>query len=902
MNSRGIISVRYMLIIAIGLNLLLAACFNIVPTSPASEQRPQIPARPGTLNGVELEVIIEPRESADIININPKAGPDGTFARGTTATIELLLNPGWEIEQWSGPVYARVGTTAKVNMDQHQTVIVKTRRIDSVAGVPSPDPTATAEPTIVPPKATPTRAPGPTATPSATPIPDPTSEPPTASFTIDVESGIAPLVVRFDNTSEGQISSVEWDFGDGETSTERSPNHRYTIAGAYDLTLNVSGPGGDDASAMVGAIIVESGPAAALEISPSSATLAVQEGTQFMAVARDEFGNVVPGTIAWAIEGEGGSIAENGLFEAETLAGSFADIVSVSFQTDAGELAATASVTVEPGPVARVSMEPTEVTLDIGATQQFSFTAFDEFDNETTDVIAAWTIPPNVGAIDTKGLLTLGTRAGTFPNAIRLETVKGTARASATANLTVLPDPLDTIEVEPSFAVVKEGRTQQFEAIGLDQYGNEIPELAYQWEVTGGKITPEGLFTAEKKPGEYEVSVEATFRGSREFTLIEVMVQISCSNVSEIPRAECEALIALFNATNGTNWTNNFGWVETDTPCSWRGVTCRSGHVTKLRLFDNKLSGSIPAELGNLANLTHLELDRNELTGSVPAELGKLYNLTELRLARNQLSGSIPVELGNLSNLTFLDLGINELTGSIPTELGNLSNLNHLDLFINKLSGGIPTELGNLSNLSLLDLASNQLNGSIPVELGNLSMLTGLGLNGNHLTGNIPTELGNLTDLVHLRIDANQLSGTIPAELGNLSNLRHLDLAENQLSETIPAELGNLSGLRSLNLSVNRLSGSIPVELGNLSNLTLIALDLNQLRGSIPVELGNLSNLTSLFLQGNQLSGPLPQNLTNLNLMDFRFADTNLCEPPDAGSQAWLASIDDLRSTGVICN
>jgi len=59
--------------------------------------------------------------------------------------------------------------------------------------------------------------------------------------------------------------------------------------------------------------------------------------------------------------------------------------------------------------------------------------------------------------------------------------------------------------------------------------------------------------------------------------------------------------------------------------------------------------------------------------------------------------------------------------------------------------------------------------------------------------------------------------------------------------------------------------------------------------------------LTNLNLSSTQLSGQLPQNLTNLNLMRFDFSGTDLCEPPDAGSQAWLASIDDLQSTGVIC-
>ena len=46
-----------------------------------------------------------------------------------------------------------------------------------------------------------------------------------------------------------------------------------------------------------------------------------------------------------------------------------------------------------------------------------------------------------------------------------------------------------------------------------------------------------------------------------------------------------------------------------------------------------------------------------------------------LWLHGNQLTGEIPKELGNLANLTLLFLYGNQLTGEIPKELGNLSNL-----------------------------------------------------------------------------------------------------------------------------------------------------------------------------------------------------------------------------------
>jgi gliding motility-associated-like protein len=48
----------------------------------------------------------------------------------------------------------------------------------------------------------------------------------------------APFVVSFQNTSTGPGQlSYTWDFGDGDTATEASPNHSYTSNGLYSVTL-----------------------------------------------------------------------------------------------------------------------------------------------------------------------------------------------------------------------------------------------------------------------------------------------------------------------------------------------------------------------------------------------------------------------------------------------------------------------------------------------------------------------------------------------------------------------------------------------------------------------------------------------------------------------------------------
>ena len=154
-----------------------------------------------------------------------------------------------------------------------------------------------------------------------------------------------------------------------------------------------------------------------------------------------------------------------------------------------------------------------------------------------------------------------------------------------------------------------------------------------------------------------------------------------------------EALVALYNATDGENWNQSDNWLSDAPLGEWKGVLTDDRRVVVLYLGDNGLTGEIPPELGSLSNLTALYLDTNALSGAIPAELGSLSNLTDLSLYHNALSGAIPAELGSLSNLTALDLRNNALSGAIPAELGSLSNLTNLRLLSNDLSGCVPSSL-----------------------------------------------------------------------------------------------------------------------------------------------------------------------------------------------------------------
>ena len=354
------------------------------------------------------------------------------------------------------------------------------------------------------------------------------------------------------------------------------------------------------------------------------------------------------------------------------------------------------------------------------------------------------------------------------------------------------------------------------------------------------------------------------------------------------------ALVALYDATGGANWTNSANWKTTEPLSRWYGVATDSdGRVTRLFLNFNQLTGPIPAELGDLTNLQRLYLDDNRLSGAIPAELGDLTSLQQLYLDGNDLSGAIPAELGDLTNLQRLYLHENRLSGAIPAELGDLTNLWFLYLDDNRLSGAIPAELGDLTSLQQLYLDGNDLSGAIPAELGDLTNLQRLYLDENRLSGAIPAELGDLTSLQQLYLDGNELSGEIPAELGDLTNLWFLYLDDNRLSGAIPAELGDLTSLLFLDLHENRLSGEIPAELGDLTNLWFLYLDDNRLSGAIPAELGDLTSLQQLYLDGNELSGEIPAELGDLTSLRFLFLSQNELS---GGIPAALESLTRLQA------
>ncbi len=113
--------------------------------------------------------------------------------------------------------------------------------------------------------------------------------------------------------------------------------------------------------------------------------------------------------------------------------------------------------------------------------------------------------------------------------------------------------------------------------------------------------------------------------------LVTVVLVKACGD-SDSPTTPAEpanpervALVALYNETDGPNWSNDNNWLTNVALRYWYGVeTDGSGRVITLNLNNNELSGRIPPELGNLTRLQTLYLYSNDLSGPIPVEIGDL--------------------------------------------------------------------------------------------------------------------------------------------------------------------------------------------------------------------------------------------------------------------------------------
>ena len=426
------------------------------------------------------------------------------------------------------------------------------------------------------------------------------------------------------------------------------------------------------------------------------------------------------------------------------------------------------------------------------------------------------------------------------------------------------------------------------------------------------------------------------------------------------------ALVALYNASKGAEWTKG-NWDLSKDMSTWTGVTLTGGRVTALKLTTTVAipeSWTLPDEIADLTALTDLRINKQKLTGGFPTILCSMDWLKVLYLQGNNFTGALPAELGQMTELTDLYVDQNAtMTGSIPREIGNLKKLQRLNISQSGIGGEIPVELGQCEELlqfmafkcqlsgtlpDIWDLPKLQtfmvhtnpgLTGKLPASLGKLKKIATAGpsiqVHSCNFTGNIPesfAELDGGEKKVQVHLYGNQMSGVVPASVqahkdfsswkispqqegfelrlqdysrqtdslalvaiynaskgaewtkgnweldkdmstwtgvtltgGRVTALKLTTTVAIPESWTLPNEILSLSALTDLRINKQKLSGDFPTILCRMDWLKVLYLQGNNFTGALPAELGQMTELTDLYVdQNTTMTGSIPREIGNL--------------------------------------
>jgi len=214
-------------------------------------------------------------------------------------------------------------------------------------------------------------------------------------------------------------------------------------------------------------------------VTVSSPTLTPKQGdaVQLTAVARDQFGDVVPGTAAtWSSSAPAvATVSATGLLQA--LAGG-----SVTVTATINGVPGTLALTITPRVTTTVTVSSPTASPSVGETVQLTVVARDQFGDVVAGRPATWsTSDAKVGTISPTGLLQ-AVAPGTVVATATIDAVPGSL------TLTVVPGTVASVTVSAPTLTPKEGDAVQLTATARDPFGNVIPGVTATWSVSDAAL------------------------------------------------------------------------------------------------------------------------------------------------------------------------------------------------------------------------------------------------------------------------------------------------------------------------------------------------------------------------------------------------------------------------------
>ena len=224
-----------------------------------------------------------------------------------------------------------------------------------------------------------------------------------------------------------------------------------------------------------------------------------------------------------------------------------------------------------------------------------------------------------------------------------------------------------------------------------------------------------------------------------------------------------EALIKLYQSTNGDNWTNNTNWCSDKPIEEWYGITCLDNGKYELRLNGNNLIGKIEQTFPD--DLISLVCDYNQLTS---LDVSGCTSLENLYCVYNQLTS---LDVSGCTSLEKLYCHENQLTS---LDVSGCTSLEYLSCHENQLTS---LDVSGFTSLEELNCDRNQLPS---LDVSGCTSLVKLYCGKNQL---VSLDVSGCTSLMQLTCSENQL---VSLDVSGCTSLKYLVCQNNQISSVIP--------------------------------------------------------------------------------------------------------------------
>lgn len=360
---------------------------------------------------------------------------------------------------------------------------------------------------------------------------------------------------------------------------------------------------------------------------------------------------------------------------------------------------------------------------------------------------------------------------------------------------------------------------------------------------------------------------------------------------AEIPQNEKNALLAIAESLNITNWNDQ-------TPINkWPGVTISNingaDHVTALKPFIpfSNIVINFSEKISELVYLEDLSIEANSSIIKLNFDFKNLINLSLLKnlTVVSRYNKDINVQnsflnldsISQLSNLESLKLGLNNNLFTIPSSFLNLPKLKSL-YYKNDLKRDIPKEIYNLTNLEELSIDTANLN---PDEyefaaIKNLINLKYIFLRSNNLAY-LPNIFYELKSLESLRIQSSSNNFFVSSAIANYANqLKTLSVEADEIFNQ--SQIWTLKKLEELHLSSFDLE--ILPAISEVKNLKKLSITPKSSTLKIPKEISELVNLEELYIHNtfvytyDELNLENIFNIPNLKILVIPINESNMSE------------------------